>query len=121
MRKLWNSATGIGDAATVLVILILATLFLTAQAFAQQPPQPPRQQMCGPFGQMREQLASQYRETEIGTGMIGEGTALLMLFASPDGKTWTILQLSPQGVACVAAAGTDWDAGQMPRNDERGA
>jgi len=113
MRKLWNTATGIGDAASVALILVLFLLFLMNMAHAQQ-------QMCAPFDEMRETLASQYHETEVGTGMVSD-TDVLMLFASPGGETWTILGLNVSGIACIKSAGKGWDAGQLPAKGERGA
>jgi hypothetical protein len=114
MRRLWFSATGIGDAASVVIILVLALLFFVNMAHAQQ------QQMCAPFDEMRETLASQFHETEVGTGMVSD-TEVLMLYASPGGETWTILGLNVSGIACIKSAGKGWDAGRLPAAGERDA
>ena len=37
---------------------------------------------------------------------------LVELFMSSDGKTWTFVEVRPNGPACVAAEGSDWQVVQ---------
>src|SRR5687768_14468853 len=98
MRKLWSSATGIGDAASVFVILILATLYFATWARAQTQPPP-----CMPFEQFRETFMTPHKEELVGLGPVDQSTTV-MLFASAAGS-WTIIKVDTHGTACGMAAG----------------
>jgi hypothetical protein len=92
-----------------LLLAILGSLSVISSAQAQVGGQPP----CMPFQQFAEQLQSTYKEVQIGGGIVG-GTHVVMLFASPGGATWTILQVDTTGKACGIAAGHEWDHGPLP-------
>lgn len=96
--------------AAILVLGLIAFFTVQTPAYAQQG------QACGNFLQMREQLKSEYGEEEVSFGMAGP-TSLVLLFASRDGKTWTLLALDPSGRACVIAGGRDWMQGLLPGVD----
>jgi hypothetical protein len=117
MRRLWNSATGIGDAGTVILILVLALLFLMNMAHAQQQTMPP----CMAFDQWKIALeGARPAQKLIGIGPVGN-THVVMFWASQGGQTWTILQAEPSGKTCVMAAGLSWDQGRIPGIGERDA
>jgi hypothetical protein len=40
--------------------------------------------------------------------------AMLLIFATPDGATWTAVMLRHDGVGSMAAAGSDWQARSDP-------
>jgi hypothetical protein len=62
---------------------------------------------CAPVDQVVEVLANQYGEELVGDGVAPNG-ARLLVFARPDGASWTVLGLLPDGKACPVAAGTQW-------------
>src|SRR5688500_8439320 len=98
MRKFWSSATGIGDAASVFVILILAVLFFAAQARAQT--QPPA---CMPFAEWKAALeGARPAQKMIGLGPVGN-THVVMFWASQGGAHWTILSVDKTGETCAMA------------------
>jgi hypothetical protein len=115
MRKFWSSATGIGDAASVFVILILATLFFATWASAQTPPP------CMPFAEWKAALeGARPAQKMIGLGPVGN-THVVMFWASQGGTHWTILSADATGKTCAMAAGADWDQGRIPGIGERDA
>ena len=54
-----------------------------------------------------EQLASQYAEKPAELGVTSEG-AVLELFMSDDGATWTLVVTLPNGMSRVIGAGEGW-------------
>lgn len=54
------------------------------------------------------QLKALYREDPAAIGL-SESGRLMEVFASPDGRTWTIVMTTPDGLACIMAAGKNWD------------
>lgn len=91
---------------------------------AQETPPPVAQQtftaVCLPLDRLREELRTKFGEEEVGGGIVGE-TAITLLFVSPDGDTWSIAMLSPDGQACVVAGGSDWFHDRIPAKGERAA
>jgi hypothetical protein len=64
--------------------------------------------ICVPYDKMRSDLLRMYQEKPHGYGISGDGE-LVELYVSPDGETWTIIQIKPRtGLACPRAFGTDW-------------
>jgi hypothetical protein len=90
----------------------LSTL-LAAPALAQE-----QQPACAPIDQIAAKLAAEYSETRVQQGVVGEGQAMLLIFAAPDGATWTAVMLRHDGVGCMAAAGSDWQARSDPAPDQ---
>ena len=86
----------------VAIFAALSTLALPA--WAQEQP------ACAPIDQIEAKLAAEYRETRVQQGVVGDGRAMLLIFATPDGATWTAVMLRHDGVGCMAAAGSDWQA-----------
>ena len=68
-------------------------------AFGQAP--------CGNHDEAVKLLAEQYGEHPIGRGLTSAGT-MIEILASPDGSTWTILEVAPNGTACGRSEGQDW-------------
>jgi len=74
------------------------------------------QMVCGDYASMTIQLATPYGETRRGLGV--SGNTLFEVWRSEDTGTWTILQVYPNGVACVIAVGENWkDAPPAPQGD----
>jgi hypothetical protein len=92
-----------------LIALGLSTLLATP-ALAQDAQLP----ACAPIDQIAAKLAAEYQETRVQQGVVGEGRAMLLIFATPDGATWTAVMLRHDGIGCMAAAGSDWQARSDP-------
>src|SRR5215470_11820286 len=63
---------------------------------------------CYPRDAILAHLAERYGERPAGIGVAGG--QLVELLTRPDGASWTILVLRPDGPACPVAAGEDWKA-----------
>jgi len=64
--------------------------------------------LCIPYEKMRDDLFKKYMEKPHGHGIAGNGE-LTELYVSPDGKTWTIIQINPMtGLSCPRAFGSHW-------------
>lgn len=73
-------------------------------------------QECAPVAQMVRDTATQYGETALFTGDAAtisiDGQPFrggAMFFVNQDTGTWTLLTLYQDGMACVSAAGTDFE------------
>lgn len=98
---------GVTGRARIVLALLVAFFVLciaVSLALAQEQPQ---QLPCGPLKEARASLLEKFHETEVGGGLVNERAAILV-FASPGGKTWTVLAVSPDGTSCLLSAGTDW-------------
>jgi hypothetical protein len=67
------------------------------------------QTVCLPHERMSKQLAEQYDERPVAIGLADSGR-LVQVFAKADGDSWTIVQTTPNGMSCIAAAGRYWHA-----------
>ncbi len=74
---------------------------------AAAPPVAQAQLACGERTAMVEQLSRTYGEARKGAGLAGQ-TALFEIWASDATGSWTILKTTPNGMACVVAAGENW-------------
>ena len=89
----------------ILGLALAAVFFLVIPAFAATPVA-----VCGSNEDMHKVLFQNHRERVIGKGLAGtQGRGLLELLASPDGKTFSVLLVLPDGQACIIAAGQDWE------------
>jgi hypothetical protein len=64
----------------------------------------PGQMVCGKRTDMVQQLGEKYGETRRSLRLAG-GRGMVELYASEETGSWTILLTSPQGTACMMAAG----------------
>lgn len=67
----------------------------------------PAQTACLPHGKLVELLDNRYSEQRIAVGLESNGR-LFEIFATDDSSTWTMVVTTPDGAACVVAAGLDW-------------
>ena len=67
---------------------------------------------CYPRDAIHAHLAERYGEQPAGVGVAAG--QLVELLTRPDGASWTILVLRPDGLACPVAAGEDWKAVSEP-------
>ncbi|MFL5332793.1 MAG: hypothetical protein ACJ8H8_06345 [Geminicoccaceae bacterium] len=90
--------------------LLLTSLALaggTGTAWAQVPGEPVRVP-CYSYEEVARQLKGAYQEAPVSLGLQANGN-LLQVFSSPATGSWTIVSTTPQGVACVLAAGQHWE------------
>lgn len=93
-----------GSVSVGLAILAIAFLFWMSwihPALSQVGP-------CGPWKELRAKLGRDFRETPVAGGLINQQLVLFVL-ASPDGKTFSIVTVTSNGLACILATGTNWE------------
>ncbi len=85
---------------------------VVALGLALSAPQPAaaESRACAAREQVVARLAQRYGETLQSMGM-HSNNGLLEVYASGPGGTWTILVTSPDGTACLIAAGQMWEGG----------
>ncbi len=73
---------------------------------------------CYPRDALHAHLAERYGERPAGIGVAAG--QLVELLTRPDGASWTILVIRPDGLACPVAAGEDWTdvSGPAPERGE---
>lgn len=64
---------------------------------------------CAPRAEFAAALTAKYHESLSTIGIENRG-ALIELWVSADGTTWTMLVSGSNGQSCVVAAGTQWKA-----------
>jgi len=92
-----------------LIALSLAAAVASAPAGGAGP--------CYPRDAIHAHLAERYGELPAGVGLAAG--QLVELLTRPDGASWTILVIRPDGLACPVAAGEDWTDVSAPA-PERG-
>ena len=65
------------------------------------------QQGCVERDKALTRLETKFAESPISMG-VTDGGGLIEVLATDDGKTWTIIVTTPQGMSCLVAAGEDW-------------
>ncbi len=80
---------------------VLAAFLLPGPAYA-----PP---FCAATDEMLAALTGRYGERVVGAGLT-VGGELLQVLVRPDGRSWTVLVTTPDGVSCLLAVGRDWQA-----------
>jgi len=66
------------------------------------------QNQCAPHNTMMEQLADQYGEGRMSVALDNNGY-LIEVYANTESGTWTAVLTTPDGEACIAAHGTDYE------------
>jgi len=66
------------------------------------------QTVCGDRLTFLANLKQKYQEVTAHMGLVATG-AVVEIVVSPKG-TWTMVVTNPQGVACIVATGTAWEA-----------
>lgn len=88
-----------------MVFVALVVAFLVFLVMLVQPAKAAPQ--CDAYERVTTLLADQYGEALMGGGIAG-ASALMQLWAHPDGSTWSIVLVLPDGQACLMASGKDW-------------
>lgn len=76
----------------------ILSLWLT-EAWAQVP--------CGDTATMQKNLRDKYSEEPRAQGVMDSGN-VLQFFSSPDGESWTVVVMRPDGSSCPFFAGHNW-------------
>jgi len=82
------------------VITTGAILALSASAASAEP-------QCNTRDSVIKQLSDKYREAPVALGVTHNG-GLIEVLSTGEGKTWSIIITSPQGMSCLVAAGEGW-------------
>ena len=69
----------------------------------------PRAIPCFRYADVVGQLKGSYAEAPISLGLQTNGN-LLQVFTSANTGSWTIVSTTPDGMACVLAAGNNWES-----------
>ena len=86
----------------VMAALVIYAMWFASAAQAQiVQPVPP---VCGQRANMVQLLDEKYGETRRSMGL-ADGRGVVEIYASEETGSWTILITSPQGIACMLAAG----------------
>ncbi len=88
--------------------IVSAAVFAFALLFGVQAPAS-AQAACAPHAEITKQLASGYSENPVGIGLASNG-AVVEVFSSSDGSSWTIIMTMPNGVSCLVSAGEYWES-----------
>ena len=86
--------------ASILAIAMMLILWATSNPAAAQA-------ACTTRSEVTERLAGDYAEAPVAAGLASSG-AVIELFTSGDGATWTIVLTRPGGTSCLVAAGEAW-------------
>ncbi len=81
--------------------LALGLLVHTAAAVQAQP-------VCMPHDELIERLYATFAEVPAANAIANNG-ALVELFATRDGSSWTLAMTRPGGMSCVLVAGEEWN------------
>ena len=81
-------------------LAVILALVLSTPAMAQT--------TCAPISAVMETLKSRYGEVPQATGLVSSGT-LAITFANPAKGNWTLVLVSPDGKACLVAAGENFE------------
>jgi hypothetical protein len=93
---------GLAGAAAVVAITI-------GTGTGSLPPASRGVEACGSYADLRTMLVDRFGERPASSGVAQDGT-LIQLFASDSADTWTMVNVAPDGRACVLAVGRDWRA-----------
>jgi hypothetical protein len=82
-----------------LLAIALAVSGVAGVAWAQQ---------CAPFPVVSGRLAESYGERMVSRAFLAGGVDVLARYQNDETGTWTLVAMTPQGLACAVASGTDW-------------
>jgi hypothetical protein len=96
--------------------VLLAICLAPALPAAAAEPATPLRLPCFSHAEVARQLKATYHEAPVSLGLQSNGN-LLQVFHAPASGSWTIVGTSPQGMACILAAGRDWENLTPPELD----
>ena len=86
-----------------------ATLALTAALATASSESTAQQVPCNQRNDVLGHLAQKYQDLPVAIGVTNRG-GLVEVLSTGDGKPWTLIISSPDGQACMVAAGEGWRA-----------
>lgn len=75
---------------------------------------------CAERSALKAVLAQRWQERPTAFGMASNGR-VLELYTSPEGQSWTLVAVAPEGRACVIASGRGWIERPATRTIRQGA
>ena len=90
---------------SVIAGLVLSVVALSADAAAAQS----TPTNCTDRNSAISHLAKAYKEQPVAMGLASSG-GVVEILTNEDGKTWSIIVTTPNGVTCLVAAGEGWEA-----------
>ena len=78
---------------------VLAAMLIPWPAFGQQ---------CMPRDDILKGLAGKFHEAPVSQAVVNGGRAMLEVFRTVDGSTWSVVLTNPQGCSVMIASGEDW-------------
>ncbi len=84
----------------ILALMVLATSLPAAAQTINGSPELSRDEIVA-------QLGETYKEVPVAGGIAANGN-FLEVFATPDGRSWTIIVTRPDGASSVVASGEGW-------------
>lgn len=88
--------------------LLFAALAAWAPAALAETDPVPVRLPCFSYAEVARQLKGTYEEAPVSLGLQANGN-LLQVFNSAKSGSWTIVSTSPDGTACILAAGRNWE------------
>lgn len=99
----------------VLYTAIIIALFVTPASSQEA-------QLCGLRDEVLAKVASTYEEVLQGGGLAADGnkqlTSAVEMYANEETGTWTLLRMTPDGMACLVAYGQFWSAAAAPKKGD---
>ncbi|PRD52186.1 hypothetical protein [Phyllobacterium myrsinacearum] len=86
------------------IISVLAAILITASGTTANA----QDIVCAKHALIVEYLKGEFQELQRAFGLVGD-KAILELFLSPHGATWTIVITDVSGRSCILAAGDSWE------------
>jgi hypothetical protein len=96
-------------------ITLTVSAMALAAAMTSQPVSAQQQQAapaCVKRTELLSHLSNKFQEAPVAMGVADNG-ALLEVFSTTDGATWTVALTMPNGVTCLVATGQSWE--NVPR------
>ena len=100
---------------TRIAYVVAAAALFAAPAFAQSAGPGPA---CVKRADLIKHLEAKYHEAPSAVGLADNG-ALLEVFSSKSGETWTVTVTMPNGISCMVATGQQWqDVPRVAQNED---
>lgn len=96
--------------AALIALLLMGCEGGAVQYVGASAPIPPESQtaaMCVARADLVQALQQQFREAPAAAALTNTG-AVLEIFATEDGETWTAVLTFPNGTSCLLSAGSYW-------------
>jgi hypothetical protein len=85
----------------------IATSVAISTAAGLVPMAQAQEALCLAYEDAAKLLTQKHQEAPTAMGLTSSGQ-VMQLFRSSDGATWTLMLVTPDGLACAMASGEDW-------------